>query len=69
MAAPTEAEVAQVAASYSVPPAVLWGLVKQLGPTPNYSLPTATTTAYGISTSQMQSDPLMALSVVARTLA
>ena len=69
MAAPTEQEVAQVAATYSIPPAVLMGVVRQEGATPTYSLPQATLGAYKLSSAQMQSDPLMALSVVARTLA
>lgn len=66
---PTDAEVAQVAASYSIPPAVLLGIVKQEGGTPTYSLPAATIGAYGMNAGQMRSDPLLALSIVARTLA
>jgi hypothetical protein len=69
MAAPSDAEIAQVAASYSIPPAVLLGIVKQEGGTSTYSLPAATVGAYGLNAAQMRSDPLLALSVVARTLA
>lgn len=69
MAAPTNAEIAQVASTYSVPPAILMGIVKQEGGSSTYSLPTATVGAYGQSAAQMRSNPLMALDIVARTLA
>lgn len=69
MTTPTDAEIIQVAASYSIPPAVLMGIVKSEGGSSTYSLPTATVGAYGQSAAQMRSDPLLALSIVARTLA
>lgn len=69
MAAPTDAQIAQVAATYSIPPAILLGVVKSEGGSATYSLPTATVGAYGQSAAQMQSDPTMALDIVARTLA
>lgn len=68
MAAPTDAEIAQIASQYSIPPAILMGIVKSEGGSSSYSLPTATVGAYGQSAAQMQADPLLALSIVARTL-
>lgn len=65
---PTDAEIAQVAAQYSIPPAILMGIVKSEGGSATYSLPTATVGAYGLNANQMKTDPLMALTVVARTL-
>jgi hypothetical protein len=67
-APPSDAEIAQVAAQYDIPPAILLGIVKQEGGTATYSLPTATVGAYGLNSSQMKNDPLLALTVVAQTL-
>src|ERR1017187_2499168 len=68
MAQPTDTEIAQIASQFSIPPAILMGIVKSEGGSSSYSLPTATVGAYGQSAAQMQSDPLLALSIVARTL-
>lgn len=69
MAAPTSADIASIAAQFNIPPAVLMGVVKQEGVSPTYSLPSATMGAYNLSPSTMRNDPLLALTVVAQTLA
>ena len=69
MAALADSDVAQVAAQYSLPPAVLMGLVAQEGGNPGMGLPAATLSAYNLSAAELNTDPLLALSIAARTLA
>jgi hypothetical protein len=69
MATPTDAEIASIAAEYSLPPALLLGIVHQEGASAGFGLTDATLGAYNLSITQLQSDPLMALTVAARTLA
>lgn len=68
MAAPSNEEIAQVAGQYSLPPAVLGGLLAQEGGNPGMGLPAATLSAYNLSPAELASDPLLALSIAARTL-
>ena len=69
MATPSDSDIAQIAAAYSLPPALLMGIVRQEGASSGYGLSEATLGAYNLSPTQLQSDPLLALSVAARTLA
>ena len=68
MATLADSDVAQVAAQYSLPPALLMGLVAQEGGNPGLGLPAATLSAYNLSASELSADPLLALSIAARTL-
>jgi hypothetical protein len=69
MAAPSDAEIASIASEYSIPPAILMGVVKSQGYSPTFSMPTATLGAYSLSTTDVQGNPLLALTVAARTIA
>jgi hypothetical protein len=66
---PTDAEITAIAAEYSLPPAILWGLVSQMGTQPGLGLSSATLGAYMLSASDVADDPILALTVAARTLA
>ncbi len=59
----------QVASQYSIPPSILLGVLRQMGAQPGMGLSPATVGAYNLSPQELQSDPLLALSVAARTLA
>ena len=60
MPAPSDTDIAQIAASYNVPPAILMGLVRQMGSRPTYGMPAATLGAYNLSSATLQNDSLLA---------
>ena len=64
----TDAEIAQIAAEYSIPPAILMGVVRSQGASPAFNMPTATLGAYSLSTGDVANNPLLALTVAARTI-
>lgn len=68
MATPSESDIIAVASAYSIPPAILQGLVAQQSANPSFGLPAATIGAYGQSPGSMSSQPLLALELAARTL-
>jgi hypothetical protein len=67
VAAPTEAEIAQVAAQYSIPPAILMGVMQTQG-VATMGLTSATLGAYAMTEADAQADPLLAIQLAARTL-
>lgn len=64
----TDQSIIAIAERYSIPPAVLEGLVRAQGSSPTFNLPMATLGAYNISAADVASDPLLALEVAARQL-
>jgi hypothetical protein len=64
----TDAEIAQVAQEYSVPPAILMGVVKSQGASPAFNMPSATLGAYSMSSADALSNPLLVLTIAARTI-
>jgi hypothetical protein len=65
----TDAEITQIAQEYSIPPAILLGIVRSQGASPAFNIPSATLGAYSLSGSDVRNNPLLALTVAARTIA
>lgn len=68
-AQPTDADITQIAAEYSIPPAILLGVVRSQGASPTFNMPSATLGAYNLSSGDVAQNPLLALTVAARTIA
>jgi hypothetical protein len=68
MAAPTDADIIAVAQAYSIPPAILLGIVRQQGASPTFNVPQATIGAYGLALGDVQGNPSLALDIAARAL-
>lgn len=65
----TEADIATIAAEYSIPPALLAGVIKGSGSSPTLGMPEATLLAYQLSPGAATSDPMRMLAVAASSLA
>lgn len=61
-----DSDVVAIAQRYSIPPAVLEGIVKAQGSSPTFNVPAATLAAYGLSLRDVQQDALLGLEAVAR---
>lgn len=70
MAAPavSSSDLVAVAQSYSIPPAILQGLMSAEGSASAFGLPTATLAAYNLTAAQAAANPLLALETAARSL-
>jgi hypothetical protein len=65
---PSTADLTAIAQSYSLPPAILQGIIAGAAGQPGLGLPTATLSAFGLSATDLKSNPLLAMEVAARVL-
>lgn len=65
----SDQDVARIAAQYSLPPALLSGVIRASGSSDTFGLSDATLLAYRLSPAEIKADPLTALAVSARVLA